>query len=135
MNGWITGFVPDSLHRHNLQFSLALAFGLTSLALTAVLRNSSLSSSARRTRKIIQSPRVTLLPKLSEEEIGELPYPPDVLPGARNVNSPYGIIRVYEWGPEGGRKVLLVHGISTPCISLGCSLRHIFLEMRLVAKT
>jgi pimeloyl-ACP methyl ester carboxylesterase len=26
---------------------------------------------------------------------------------------------VYEWGPEKGRKVLLVHGISTPCVSLG----------------
>ena len=30
-----------------------------------------------------------------------------------------GTIRVYEWGPEKGRKVLLVHGISTPCVSLG----------------
>jgi pimeloyl-ACP methyl ester carboxylesterase len=26
---------------------------------------------------------------------------------------------VYEWGPEEGRKVLLIHGISTPCIALG----------------
>ncbi len=31
----------------------------------------------------------------------------------------YGTIRVYEWGPENGRKVLLVHGISTPCLALG----------------
>jgi pimeloyl-ACP methyl ester carboxylesterase len=31
----------------------------------------------------------------------------------------YGTIKVYEWGPETGRKVLLIHGISTPCISLG----------------
>ena len=31
----------------------------------------------------------------------------------------YGTIRVYEWGPEKGRKVMLVHGISTPCVSLG----------------
>jgi hypothetical protein len=30
----------------------------------------------------------------------------------------YGSIRVYEFGPENGEKVLLVHGISTPCISL-----------------
>lgn len=28
-------------------------------------------------------------------------------------------MRVYEWGPEDGRKVLLIHGISTPCIALG----------------
>ena len=26
---------------------------------------------------------------------------------------------MYEWGPEKGRKVLLVHGVSTPCVSLG----------------
>ncbi|KAI9795450.1 MAG: hypothetical protein M1835_005784 [Candelina submexicana] len=28
-------------------------------------------------------------------------------------------MRVYEWGPEDGRKVLLIHGISTPCLALG----------------
>lgn len=28
-------------------------------------------------------------------------------------------MRVYEWGPEEGRKVLLLHGITTPCIALG----------------
>lgn len=28
-------------------------------------------------------------------------------------------MRVYEWGPEDGHKVLLVHGITTPCIALG----------------
>ncbi|KAI9690500.1 MAG: hypothetical protein M1822_009463 [Bathelium mastoideum] len=66
----------------------------------------------------IPSPRSTLLPKLSAQEIQDIPYPPDVLPGARDVDTPYGSIRVYEWGPENGRKVLLVHGISTPCISL-----------------
>lgn len=52
-------------------------------------------------------------------EVSKLPYPPDLFPGARDVETPYGSIRVYEWGPESGRKVLLVHGISTPCISLG----------------
>lgn len=67
---------------------------------------------------IIESP----LPRIRElplEEQKRLPYPPDVLPGARDVNSPYGNIRVYEWGPEDGRKVLLVHGISTPGVALG----------------
>ncbi|KAF2231152.1 alpha/beta-hydrolase [Viridothelium virens] len=68
--------------------------------------------------KNIPSPRTALLPSLSEEEIQSLPYPPDVFPGARDVDTPYGSIRAYEWGPEDGRKVLLVHGISTPCISL-----------------
>src|SRR4051794_13703647 len=69
-------------------------------------------------KNMIPSPRTTLLPKISASEAKSLPYPPDVLPGSRWVESPYGAIRVYEWGPEDGRKVLLVHGISTPCISL-----------------
>lgn len=46
-------------------------------------------------------------------------YPPDRFPGARDVPTPYGSLRTYEWGPEDGRKVLLVHGISTPCLSVG----------------
>ncbi|KAK4136752.1 alpha/beta-hydrolase [Trichocladium antarcticum] len=33
-------------------------------------------------------------------------------------NAQYGSIRVYEWGPLSGDKVLLVHGISTSCITL-----------------
>ncbi|TAQ84847.1 hypothetical protein B7494_g6839 [Chlorociboria aeruginascens] len=70
-------------------------------------------------QKIVRSPRYTLLPSLLPYEQHELPYPPDAFPGARDVESPYGSIRVYEWGPEKGRKVLLVHGISTPCIALG----------------
>jgi len=75
--------------------------------------------SGERTPQIIRSPRSQLLPKLSTKEKDELPYPPDALPGARDVETPYGTIRAYEFGPEDGRKVLLVHGISTPCISLG----------------
>ncbi|KIW42007.1 uncharacterized protein PV06_05597 [Exophiala oligosperma] len=82
-------------------------------ALTARLFGSSHES------YIYRSPRSTLLPRLSDAEKGELPYPPDVLPGARDVDTPYGSIRVYEFGPEDGRKVLLVHGISTPAVSLG----------------
>ena len=49
----------------------------------------------------------------------DLPYPPDALPGARDVDTPYGSVRVYEWGPETGERVLLVHGISTPSVALG----------------
>lgn len=45
-------------------------------------------------------------------------YPPTSLPGARDVPTPYGNIRAYEWGPPTGRKVLFIHGISTPCIAL-----------------
>ena len=68
---------------------------------------------------VIPSPRIQLLPKLTEEAISKLPYPPDALPGARDILSPYGSIRAYEFGPEDGRKVLLIHGISTPCLALG----------------
>ncbi|KAJ6161233.1 hypothetical protein N7470_004629 [Penicillium chermesinum] len=68
---------------------------------------------------ILPSPRSTILPRLSEEEIRKLPLPSDVLPGGRDVESPYGSLRCYEWGREDGPKVLLVHGITTPCVSLG----------------
>ncbi|KAI6848166.1 putative alpha/beta hydrolase [Hortaea werneckii] len=66
---------------------------------------------------VIPSPRHSLQ-LLSAQDLTSLPYPPNALPGARDVDTPYGNIRVYEWGPEDGRKVLLVHGISTPCIAL-----------------
>ncbi|OAQ92001.1 alpha/beta hydrolase [Purpureocillium lilacinum] len=50
---------------------------------------------------------------------GALPYPPDVFPGGRDVETEYGTIKVFEWGPEDGEKVLLMHGIGTPCVALG----------------
>jgi signal recognition particle GTPase len=31
----------------------------------------------------------------------------------------YGSIRVYEWGPEDGPRVLFIHGINTTCQTLG----------------
>ncbi|KAL8826753.1 MAG: hypothetical protein Q9191_003605 [Dirinaria sp. TL-2023a] len=69
----------------------------------------------------IPSPRKTLLPHLSPPEIPNLAYPPEALPGGRDVDSPYGNLRVYEWGPPAGKKILFLHGISTPCIALGRS--------------
>ncbi|CAA9965733.1 MhpC hydrolase or acyltransferase [Pyrenophora teres f. maculata] len=74
------------------------------------------SKSAR--RPPIRSPRESLLPELSDEDAAELPYHPAALPGARDVNTPFGCIRVYEFGPRDGEKVLLIHGISTPSIAL-----------------
>jgi hypothetical protein len=70
-------------------------------------------------REPIRSPRWEIFTGLSQEEIDSLPYPLDIFPGGRDVETPYGSIRVFEWGPDGGRKVLLVHGISTPAMSLG----------------
>jgi hypothetical protein len=39
-------------------------------------------------KQIIPSPRASLLPSLSKEGQEELPYPPDVFPGPRDVASP-----------------------------------------------
>ncbi|KAI1445805.1 Alpha/Beta hydrolase protein [Annulohypoxylon stygium] len=63
-----------------------------------------------------QSPRATLIPFISAEEAAEMAYPPDALPGARDVETPHGTMRVYEWGPADGQKVLFVHGDATPCL-------------------
>ena len=67
----------------------------------------------------VDSPTQYLVPRLSTAETADLPYPPDAYPGARDVVSPYGSLRVYEWGPKDGRKVVLVHGITNPCVALG----------------
>lgn len=72
---------------------------------------------------VIPSP-LEAVSRFSANEVARLPYPPDALPGARDIASPYGTLRVYEWGPKNGRKVLMVHGISTPCIALGASHCH-----------
>ncbi|KAL2270899.1 hypothetical protein VTJ83DRAFT_270 [Remersonia thermophila] len=68
--------------------------------------------------KLVRSPLRTTLPRLSKHEITGLPYGPSSFPGARDVETPYGSIRVYEWGPLTGEKVVLIHGISTPCMTL-----------------
>ncbi|KUJ16110.1 alpha/beta-hydrolase [Mollisia scopiformis] len=63
----------------------------------------------------IESPRTTLIPFISAEEADSMAYPPNALPGARDVESFYGAMRVYEWGSTNGEKVLFVHGDATPC--------------------
>ncbi|KAF2501356.1 alpha/beta-hydrolase [Lophium mytilinum] len=83
------------------------------------------SISSGRSKNAILSPRETLFPKLSEEEIAAVPYPPDAIPGGRDVDTPYGSIRVYEWGPEDGKKVVMLHGISTPSIALAALAHHL----------
>ncbi|KAK0513359.1 hypothetical protein JMJ35_004345 [Cladonia borealis] len=39
--------------------------------------------------RVISSPRETLIPSLSESQAAALPYPPNLLPGARDVKTPY----------------------------------------------
>ena len=69
--------------------------------------------------RIIDSPLPSIQKTLTQEQQERLPYAPNALEGARDVLTPFGSIRVYEWGPAEGKKVLLIHGISTPCIALG----------------
>ena len=98
--------------------SLSKAFvgpvGLTFIAMVitavAILRPSSRSSQPFIHRRNIPSPRKTLLPRLSAQQAAALAYPLNLLPGARDVATPYG---VYEWGPEDGKKVLMIHGDTT----------------------
>ncbi|KAI0528510.1 Alpha/Beta hydrolase protein [Xylaria digitata] len=79
--------------------------------------------------RIIPGALTTSVPKLSKEELAKTAYRTDHFPGARDVVTPYGNIRVYEFGPEQGRKVLLIHGISTSCMTLS-DITHSLVEKR-----
>lgn len=93
---------------------------VTSLAIWyVVFRFTRSSSKAMAQRRAIPSPRDTLLPSLSNSQAAGLPYPPDFLPGARDADTPYGVMRIYEWGPDDGRKVIMIHGDTTPGPMLG----------------
>lgn len=109
-------FLSDSWANQRTQLPL-LAITGASFTLGLVLR--SLLDRPEHKETILRSPRARIQTSLSDEENRELPLPNDALPGARDVASPYGSIRVYEWGREDGPKVLMVHGITTPCIALG----------------
>ncbi|CAO1628283.1 unnamed protein product [Parajaminaea phylloscopi] len=60
-------------------------------------------------------PDVKRAPKLIKGEAGE-PYPEDILPNGRYLETPIGRIRYYEFGPEkpSAGHIILVHGITTP---------------------
>ncbi|KAH8841838.1 hypothetical protein MCOR27_004954 [Pyricularia oryzae] len=68
--------------------------------------------------RIIPGPLKTVIPNLTKDEVAKLDYTPDYFPGARDVQTPYGSMRVYEFGPTTGRKILFIHGISTSCQTL-----------------
>ncbi|KAH8676281.1 hypothetical protein BX600DRAFT_394947 [Xylariales sp. PMI_506] len=100
-----------------------LALLPAAIVATTVITTVALLSLARWTLypvrgSVIPGPLTTTIPKLSKEELAKVPYQPDHFPGARDVVTPYGNIRVYEFGPETGRKVLFLHGISTSCMTL-----------------
>ena len=97
-------------------FPLALATlaALSVATLFLAVRYSRLARKPKALRESIPSPRETLIPHLSPAQADALPYPSDLLPGARDVDTPFGTMRVYEWGPRAGRKVILIHGDTTP---------------------
>ncbi|KAL2820823.1 Alpha/Beta hydrolase protein [Aspergillus cavernicola] len=103
-----------SLTNHRSHYTLVAAAGI-SLSVSLIIR--ALFSNRRMEGRVLNSPLAAM--QSPNTNNNEHPLPLDVLPGARDVQTPYGSIRVYEWGPEDGSKVLLVHGITTPCISLG----------------
>ncbi|UKZ51369.1 hypothetical protein TrVGV298_005128 [Trichoderma virens] len=90
------------------------AVAVTTTAVAATLLLCARSALWPRWGKALPNPLKTAIPGRPKNEIEELVYQPDAFPGARDVDTPYGSIRVYEFGPENGEKVLLVHGISTP---------------------
>ncbi|KAK1506055.1 hypothetical protein CTAM01_03390 [Colletotrichum tamarilloi] len=121
------------LERHLPQIGLGLGLGaaaaatllvLVSRTTTAAAASPSYASAlpaprpARDSRKTARSPKWTTTRDPGCDE--RLPYPPDVFPGARDVTTAYGNLRVYEFGPEAAEeRVLLLHGIGTPCLALG----------------
>ena len=98
----------------------AAVFTFASVATLVFARHFTRSSNQLKPlQRYIPSPRDTLIPFLSGKEAAALAYPPSLLPGARDVSTLYGTMRVYEWGPENGKKVVLVHGDTTPGPVLG----------------
>ncbi|KAL2863782.1 alpha/beta hydrolase [Aspergillus lucknowensis] len=115
--------VSASLTNHRSHYTLLAVAGV-SLSVGFLLR--ALLSDQHPEGAVLHSPLATVRSAANSKAH---PLPLDVLPGARDVQTPYGSVRVYEWGPEDGRKVLLVHGITTPCISLG-GLAHALVDQR-----
>ncbi|PWY78489.1 alpha/beta-hydrolase [Aspergillus sclerotioniger CBS 115572] len=107
--------LSDSLGNTRTQLPL---LAVTGASFTLGLLFRSLLSDPQLETTVLDSPRKNIL-SVSDAVSREHPLPTDVLPGARDVSTPYGSMRVYEWGPEDGPKILLVHGITTPCIALG----------------
>ena len=106
--------LPANLMPSTFTAATLAAASLATLVLALRLTRSSSQAKLKLKRKhlprTIPSPRDTLIPVISPRQAASLPYPPDFLPGARDV----GTMRVYEWGPKDGKKVPLIHGDTTP---------------------
>ncbi|KAK4218869.1 alpha/beta-hydrolase [Rhypophila decipiens] len=106
-----------NIQQVGLGYRYGLAIGIGLVLSTAVRRLQDYLVERQESR-IVRAPR-RLLDQLSGNEMQALPYTPNSLPGGRLVDTPYGSMQVYEWGPLEGDKVLLLPGISTPVPSLG----------------
>jgi len=102
-----------------MPYAAAATIAASLVAIFLLVRSARGSSEPKLRRRCIPSPRETLIPYLSPAQAAALPYPPDLYPGARDVATPYGTMRVYEWGPEEGKKVVVIHGDTTPAPMLG----------------
>lgn len=122
MPAWALTSRPQPPTEATFYLTLGAALGISTYLLTTTLltpnNNNYNNPSSKQPPPTIPSPLKTHLPHLTPSEIAALPYPPNLLPGGRDVPTPYGSIRVFEWGPEHGAKVLLLPGISTPCVAL-----------------
>ncbi|KAJ9164599.1 Protein phosphatase methylesterase 1 [Coniochaeta hoffmannii] len=96
----------------------ALIASTAAVATIATLSLLRLALYPRHPNKTLKSPLHTVIPSLTPAELDALDYKPDAFPGARDVPTPYGSVRVYEFGDPAGAKVLLLHGISTSCQTL-----------------
>lgn len=109
----------DTLSRLDWQdkriLSLLITTPLAALTVYHLIRT--LLSPPQPTRHIHRSP-LPSAQNLPSSSLTTHPYPPTALPGPRTTQTPTGALRAYEFGPKSGRKVLLIHGISTPCIAL-----------------
>lgn len=79
--------VSGIFRQHHATMSPTILVGVTVLTTLAVITASRRIFREEKV-KIIKGPVTTLLPKLTEAEKALLPYPPDALPGARDVESP-----------------------------------------------
>lgn len=119
-----------AVYGFRFQFTLSRSFGTTAVTLAACglslywlyVRPGTRHKNNKTDGVIVAKAREDT--RRTNSTFSETPYPQDVFPGGREVETPYGTIQVFEWGAEDGDKVVLIHGIGTPCIALGDMAKH-----------
>jgi len=75
---------------------LYLVAGASAAATLALITIAKLALQSSPPKKVTRSPRKHVLSVLSKAETESLPYPPDVFPGARDVESPVCLFYVFD---------------------------------------